>query len=928
MAKVNGLAAVPAAINSWSPEYLETLYLEWKNDAESVNEEWKIFFQGFDLAQAQQRSAPKGTVEGDFDVEHLRKQASVWSLVYHYRDVGHLMADVDPLGRERPRPDNLKLEAFHLSEDDLDLEFITAIHGMDRPVPLREIIANLEHIYCGHLGAEYLHIQNTPERRWIQDRLELPDGRFALNNSEKCELYKKLRQAEVFENFLHTRYVGQKRFSLEGAETLIPMLWIALETGGLGKIEEVVLGMAHRGRLNVLANIINKGYDDIFAEFEDNYENVYQGGGDVKYHKGYSSTFITSVGNEIYVSLTANPSHLEAVYPVVEGRVRAKQRLRGDTGREHVLPLVIHGDAAFAGQGIVPETLQMHKLPGYTTGGTIHLIVNNQIGFTTDPTAARSSQNCTDVAKMVQAPIFHVNAEDVDLCARVVRAAVDYRQTFHKDVIIDLWCYRKYGHNEGDEPAFTQPKMYEIIRGKKNVSEIYLEQLIREGIMEAAQQKALEKELQDVLEKAQAQAKETPVKQNQVAFHKQWEGFRGSYSNEVVDTTVPYEVLEEIMVNSCQFPTGFNLHRKVEKIYEDRKKAVLDKGDLDWGTAEMLAYGTLLYENTAVRLTGQDTRRGTFSHRHAVLCDIKTEESYTPLNNIKENQSRFCIYDSPLSEVAVLGFEYGYSLGDPDMLLLWEAQFGDFANGAQVIIDQFIASAQAKWERYSGIVLLLPHGYEGQGPEHSSARLERFLQLCADDNIQVANVTTPAQFFHLLRRQMKRNFRRPLVVMSPKSLLRHPCCRSSVEDFSKGGFQEIIDDPYIKDRQEVRRIVFCSGKVYYDLDAYREKAQIQDTAIVRLEQLYPFNDRQIEQILARYPGDTRLFWCQEEPKNMGAWMYLSDALYESLGVRVRYIGRLSSASPAAGSLATHRLETEELLKAAFVSSRGVTVSVI
>ncbi len=927
------LPASPSAINSWSPEYLESLYQQWLDDPESVASDWQHFFQGFHLGTSrppgeggEESTAAPREPEGRHVDEHLVKQARVWSLIYHYRDIGHLMADTDPLGQKRPRPENLKLEAFQLSEADFEEEFFTPIPAFDRPVKLREIIDYLETIYCGHVGAEYIHIQNTDERRWIQDKLERPSSQVSLSADDKQNLLRKLHQAEVFESFLHSRYRGQKRFSLEGSETLIPLLWYLLESAAESGVIESVLGMAHRGRLNVLANIINKAYDDIFAEFEDNYEDAYEGGGDVKYHKGYSSNFMTSKGKLLYLHLAANPSHLEAVNSVVEGRCRAKQRLTGDSERNRVVPLLIHGDAAFAGQGMVAETLQMVKLPGYTTGGTVHIIVNNQIGFTTDPLAARSSVYCTDVAKMVQAPIFHVNAEDVDACARLAHLAMEYRQRFKKDVIIDMWCYRKHGHNEGDEPAFTQPGMYKIIREKKPIREIYGEQLKEEGVVHTDEIDRMRKDLEEILDTAQKHGKETPTSRNQAAFAKNWTGFRGSYSHETVDTTVHSEVLKMIAERAATTPKEFTPHRKVKRLYDKRLEAIQKNEPRDWGAARMLPYGPLPHEGPGVRLTGQDPRRGTFSHRHGVLTDTKTHEEYTPLDHISENQARFCIYDSPLSEAAVLGFEYGYTLSAPDMLILWEAQFGDFVNGAQVIIDQFIASAEAKWDRYSGLVLLLPHGYEGQGPEHSSARLERFLQLCADDNLQVANCTTPAQFFHLIRRQIKRKFRKPLIVMTPKSLLRRPEARSTLEELSNGSFQEIIDDPTVHDRSVIKRLLLCSGKVYYDLVARQEELGDTDTAIIRIEQLYPLNTKMISQVLARYPEGSESFWVQEEPKNMGAWMFMSDAFVETLNIRLRYIGRQASATPAVGSPTVHEQELRELLESALPASARVAAA--
>ncbi len=927
---VDELVSQRPAVNSWSPEYLDSLYEAWKTDPRSVEPQWQHFFQGFELglegsppeppraaAPAPVPAAGPVAETPPLDLEYIQKQIKVTSLVYHYRDIGHLVAKLDPLGRERLRPEMLRLESFDLTEEDLGREFVTTVPGLPRPVALQRVIEHLEGIYCGTLGAEYMHIQTTEERRWIQSRLEDETMRYTVEEDERREILRKLHEAEIFEHFLHTRYRGQKRFSLEGSETLIPMLWTTMEALTEHDVEYSVLGMAHRGRLNVLANIMQKAYDYIFAEFEDNYEDSSDGGGDVKYHKGYSSRVTLPNGRDLHVTLTANPSHLEAVGPVVQGRCRARQRIIADSGRNRSVPILLHGDAAFSGQGIVAETFQMVKLPGYSTGGTIHIVVNNQIGFTTDPKAARSSVYCTDVAKMVQAPIFHVNGDDPDSCARIMKLAVDYRQRFNKDVVIDLWCYRKHGHNEGDEPAFTQPKMYEVIRRMKSVCTLYADQLRKEAVVSSEAIREMQQEVESVLEKAQEHGRETPVRFNQEAFREVWGGFNRKYTFDPAETAFPAETLREIARNMARLPDDFEPHPKLKRLLKARRDSVLKDSGMDWGTAETLAYGSLLWEGTPVRLTGQDSRRGTFSHRHAALTDIRTENVHIPLNHLKEGQARFCIYDSPLSEVSVVGFEYGYSLGDPNMLIIWEAQFGDFANGAQVVIDQFISCAETKWDRSSGLVLLLPHGYEGQGPEHSSARLERFLQLCAQDNMQVANPTTPAQFFHIMRRQMKRNFRKPLVIMSPKSLLRHPKVVSSLADLSEGGFQDVLDDPKIEDPSAVRRIILCSGKVYYDLDARREKlGNFGDTAILRLEELYPLYTEYIESVLSRYPDDCEMIWCQEEPKNMGAWTYISDALEEKMNIRLRYVGRAPSAAPAVGSTRLHERELRDMLEKA------------
>ncbi len=931
-------SASRGAVNSWSGEYIEQLFDEWKQSPDQVGEDWDAFFRGFELGLKSDLGAEETISHYDEDTfslqevegvssEFVQKQGKVNSLIYHYRDIGHLTANLDPLGRPRPRPRNLELSAFELDEADLDHSFLTAIPEFEEPVKLRTIIDYMEEIYCQGLGVEYMHIQNTDERRWLQERLEKRTSQPKLGPEERHNILRKLHQAEMFEKFLHNRYMGQKRFSLEGAETLIPLMWSALESAGELFVEEVVIGMAHRGRLNVLANIINKAYDDIFAEFEDNYVDAFDGGGDVKYHKGYSSNLMTTKGKLIHLTLAANPSHLEAVDPVVMGRARAKQRQRNDTERKAVMPILVHGDAAFAGQGIVAEVFQMGNLKGYSVGGTLHIIVNNQIGFTTGPESARSSQYCTDVAKMVQAPIFHVNGDDPDTCAKAVSLALEYRQRYHKDVVIDMWCYRKHGHNEGDEPAFTQPQMYDIIRKQPTVTSIYAEKLKSEKVIAESEIQEMQKDLEEIFDAAQEHGREVPVRPNQTAFRQKWDGFRKTFSFDTVKTSYPKENLLHIAEKCAEIPEGFSPHRKVKKLYEQRLKAVKKGEGLDWGTVEMLACGSLLYDQVPVRITGQDSRRGTFSHRHAVMTDVKTEDSFTPLNNLSDDQAKFCIYDSLLAEASVLGFEYGYSLGDPGMLIIWEAQFGDFANGAQVIIDQFIASAEMKWERSSGLVLLLPHGYEGQGPEHSSARLERFLQLCANDNMQIANLTTPAQLFHVMRRQMVRDFRKPLVIMSPKSLLRHPRVVSSLADLSEGSFHEMIDDQYIQDREKVKRIVLCSGKVYYDLLQSREEKKNEEVALVRLEQLYPVNALMLTQLILKYPADAEVCWCQEEPRNMGAWPFLALELEEKAGIRMKYIGRDASASPAVGSKKAHDQEVKAIVDEAIPAIKKVEASV-
>jgi 2-oxoglutarate dehydrogenase E1 component len=731
----------------------------------------------------------------------------------------------------------------------------------------------------------------------------------------------KLYAAETFEAFLHTKFVGHKRFSLEGAEALIPLLDMLIEHGVTQGVEELVIGMPHRGRLNVLANTLGKSYEVIFSEFEGNVDpSLMMGTGDVKYHLGFSADQVTRSGKSVHLTLTANPSHLEAVNPVVEGRVRAKQDRAEDKERMRVVPLLIHGNAAFAGQGVVAETLNLSRLRGYSTGGSIHLIANNQIGFTTNPEDGYSGPYASDIAKAVQAPIFHVNGDDVEAVVRVAILAMEYRQTFKRDVVIDMWCYRRYGHNEGDEPSFTQPRMYRAIKGHPHVTWLYRERLLDRGELSAEEVATIENTFKHRLQSALDTVKSNPPAVGPDTLRGAWEGFTRGHAGSV-DTRVRRDLLEYIAHRLAAVPEDFTLNPKVEKLLQARIDAVRNNGPIDWGLAELLAYGTLVCEGTAVRLSGQDSERGTFSHRHAVLVDYDTGTPHVPLSQLREGQANFSVYNSPLSEFAVMGFEFGYSLDDPDTLVIWEAQFGDFANGAQVIIDQFLTCAEAKWQRMNGMVLLLPHGYEGQGPEHSSARLERYLQLCAEDNIQVANCTTPAQFFHLLRRQMKRDFRKPLVVMTPKSLLRHRLAVSSVTDLAEGAFHEVLDEPANPDPRQVTRLLLCSGKVYYDLLAERERRGRANTAIVRIEQLYPFPTEELTEILTRYERAMDIVWVQEEPHNMGARSFMYEHVPTLLrpGRSLRYAGRNAQAAPAVGSQKIHQQEQAALLEQALAT---------
>ncbi|MGZ0709948.1 2-oxoglutarate dehydrogenase E1 component [Coraliomargarita sp. W4R53] len=903
--------------NRWNADLIDENYDLWRTSPESLDAEWRAFFEGFELANEDQSIGNDisnvSPTQADSDAT---RQSRAIGLIYAYRSIGHTIAAFNPLTKEAPTNPRLTLERLGFDESDLDRVFHTGNYLGGTEMTLRELIDRLEKTYCHKIGAEYIHIQETPKRRWIQARIEPECFIPRFTKDEKHRILSTIMQAEDFENFLQTRYVGQKRFSLEGGETLIACLESVLERCSKNGVDEIVMGMAHRGRLNVLANFLGKSFDYIFREFSENYvaDTIY-GDGDVKYHLGFETSRKTSDGHEVEIRLAANPSHLEAVNPVVEGKARARQRIREDLDRKRVLPILIHGDAAIAGQGVVAEVFNFSQLKGYRTGGTIHFVINNQIGFTTDPSDARSSRYCTDVAKIVEAPIFHVNGNDPLAVVAAVEAAFDYRQTFGCDVVIDMYCWRKHGHNESDEPAFTQPILYKTIAEMPLIGRAFAKRLIASGEFTEEEVKLIETEYHKKLETAFETAKD---KEDHAVdpFAESNAKKQPPYNFKGFDTRVSKEQLEMIADQLAHVPEGFHANKKIVRQLNTKLKAFKENTGIDWGMGEALAFGSLLIDGTPVRLSGQDCERGTFSHRHSVLYDNETREKYVPLLDLQEGQAQFCVHNSLLSEAAVLGFDYGYSLDYPQMLCIWEAQFGDFVNGAQVIIDQFITCSESKWGRLSGLVMLLPHGYEGQGPEHSSARLERFLQACAENNIQVCNVTTPAQYFHLLRRQMKREFKKPLIIMSPKSLLRHKDCVSKVENFADNEFWSILDDETIT-RKTAKRIIFCSGKLYYDLTAHREENKIKDTAIIRIEQLYPLNTDLLERIAANYPKAKSIVWCQEEPKNMGAWSFIAPRLMESIGKLPAYAGRKESASPAVGSLAVHRHEQKKLIEKAF-----------
>ena len=892
-------------IDSLDPRWLEEMQRRWQADPASVPADWQAFFAGFALA---------GEVEAGKDGARCRscslKQAGVQALIRRYRSLGHLLACTDPLSPCPLSHPLLELSEFGLEAGDLDTEIFTRTSHQDGAT-LREILATLRDTYCRAVGVEFMHITEPAERQWLIDRMEPARNRTGIGRDEQLALLHQLQGAALFEQFLHRRFPGQKRFSLEGGETLIVLLEQALaRAAGLG-VTEVVLGMSHRGRLNVLANILGKPLANIFAEFADNLAQGFVGDGDVKYHKGYSADREFPGGVRLHLTLAFNPSHLEVVNPVVEGKARARQDRRGASGRRQVLPVLVHGDAAFAGQGLVAETLNLSQLEGYGTGGTLHVVLNNQIGFTTMPQDARSTRYATDVAKMLMVPIFHVHGDDPEAVAHVTRLAVEYRQIFGRDVVVELVCYRRHGHNEGDEPYFTQPGMYSRIKARPAVHRLYAAQLQEAG-MPAATIEAGEAAVQQRLEEALTAS---PDLHAGLGFDGDWQTVQRGYQPLKVATGVQRRQLQAIGQRLAELPAGFQLHPKVAALLERRQAALASGSDLDWGGAEALAFATLLQEGTSVRLSGQDSRRGTFNHRHAVLHDQQSDAVHTPLAGLAREGAQFCIYDSLLSENAVLGFEYGYALASPRALVIWEAQFGDFANGAQPIIDQFIASGESKWDRSCGLVLLLPHGYEGQGAEHSSARIERFLQLCAEQNLLVANPSTPAQLFHLLRRQVRQPFRKPLVVFTPKSLLRHPACVSTLDELADGWFREVLPDAV--DYRQVTRVLFCSGKICYELLAARQERNATDTAIIRIEQLYPLRLDLLREALAPLSRAERFVWVQEEPANMGAWEFLRRPLAGVIGREPTYIGRHSAAAPAVGSHHQHGVEQQRIIDEAF-----------
>ena len=908
-------------LNGANAPYLEDLYYQYIEDPGSVDEHWRSYFQALDRGvpqvapspEQQLRDAPARMTEAG-----AAKQAAVLRMVNAYRVRGHQQADSDPLNfYKRDQVPDLEPEYHGLTEADMAQEFDTGSFAVADRMRLIDILDALRKIYCGTVGIEYYYINNTSKRRWLQSRIEpvMGDWSAGLTVETRRELLEHLTAAEGIERYLHTKYVGQKRFSLEGGETLIPMLKEIVQQGGEKGIKEFVLGMAHRGRLNVLVNILGKSPEELFGEFEGRYStDELIVSGDVKYHQGFSSD-ISTAGGPVHLALAFNPSHLEIVSPVVEGSVKARQLRREDREGKTVLPIIVHGDAAFAGQGVVMETLNLSKTRGYGTGGTIHVVVNNQIGFTTsNPLDTRSTLYCTEVAKMVQAPIFHVNGDDPDAVLSITRLALDYRMQFGKDVIIDINCYRRHGHNEADEPRVTQPLMYKTISGMPTTREIYADRLVTEGVITADEPDQMVTDYRRRVDDGEVVASNflTGVKN---PYAVDWSPYIRGKPNELTETAVANDTLRDLAARLQNLPEGFGLHPRVVKIMEDRRNMAEGKMPLDWGMAENLAYATLIQDGYPIRMSGQDSGRGTFFHRHATLHDQNSREVYVPLRNLYSGQPRFLVIDSLLSEEAVLAFEYGYATAEPSTLVIWEAQFGDFANGAQVVIDQFMSSGETKWGRLCGLTLYLPHGYEGQGPEHSSARLERYLQLCADNNQQVCVPTTPAQFFHLIRRQAIRKFKRPLIVMTPKSLLRHKLSTSPLGDLETGQFKLIIPEIEPLDPEAVKRIVLCSGKVYFDLLAERDKRTIRDIALIRVEQLYPFPREILRSELSRYSAADEVFWCQEEPRNQGAWYQIQHHILACTQdtQAIHYAGRVPSPAPAAGYHSAHLKQQKQLV---------------
>jgi 2-oxoglutarate dehydrogenase E1 component len=918
-------------LSSHNLGFLEALYEQYEKDPQSIDPQWRAIIDrerqrlesdsGAAAARPRGNGRPTAAVQAHPDAEQVVLQTAVDKLIEHYRLLGHLRAEIDPLGRpRRMTTEALDLEFFGLGEQHLDRAFKPGKLFDADWMPLRDILGRLQRTYTRSVGVEYWQINDVEARNWLRDEMEPCENRVVPDQGEQVWLLRSLARADSIDRFIHNKFIGAKRFSVAGAESIIALLETLIEEAGGDGVRECIMGMAHRGRLSVMMNVLGLTPYEVFSRFEggDPYENL--GSGDVKYHLGSYRHHVSRSGHKMYVALAFNPSHLEAITPVIAGRIRASQDRLPRSEHNKVLGVTMHGDAAVMGQGVYAETLNLSLLPGYANEGTIRVVINNQVGFTTNPDEDRSTTYCTAVADMLNVPIFHVNGDDPEAAAYVAKLAVQFRQRFHSDVIIDLCCYRKFGHNEGDEPTFTQPRMYELIKKLPSVRDKYQALLIRRGTVTQRDCEAMDEELHEELEQALAKVRAAPAAVGRSPMHGIWQHYRGGPDHEVpeVETKIDPAVAERIGAALTHVPEGFNLHPKLKRLLKETRSMTGGEVPVSWAVAEHLAYGSLVLEGRNVRISGQDSIRGTFTHRHAGWVDTKTEKRHLPLQHVADEQGTFEVYNSPLSEFAVLGFEFGYSLAAPETLVIWEAQFGDFVNGAQVIIDQFLSSSEDKWNRISGLVLFLPHGYEGQGPEHSSARLERFLQLAAEDNMQICNFSTPAQLFHALRRQMHRPWRKPLVVMTPKSLLRTRQSFSDRREFTEGSFRRLIDDGEV-DPARVKRIMCCTGKVFYDLVNTRAERQRDDVAIIRVEQLYPFPAEAMAQALARYENATELLWVQEEPKNSGAWSFMRPLLEEAAGDRFEpvYVGRTESASPATGSPESHKLEQEMIMNDAF-----------
>lgn len=890
-------------------DYIEARYRQWKENPEALSSDWRFFFKGFELGGKDDR--PSVAV---CDEDRMRLQSRADALVHRYRDIGHLLACMDPLTACPVAHPLLSLESVQLSPDDLDHQILAPFLSPET-LTLRELIGRMKQTYCRSIGVEYMHIQNPEERAWLETRMEPTGNQPELDSKTRRQILYTLIQSTQFEQFLNKAYVGVTRFSLEGGDGLIPALVALTKALAPSGCREIILGMAHRGRLNVLAHILKKPYEEIFAEFESCYDpDSLVGSGDVKYHTGYLTDIEVDGRFPMRIYLVHNPSHLESVDPVVEGIARSRQDSLDESAEQEVVPVLIHGDAAFAGQGIVTEVLNLSRLKGYQTGGTIHIVINNQIGYTTLPEDARSTRYATDCAKMLMVPIFHVHGEDPEAVVHVMRLATAYRTAFAKDVVVDMICYRRYGHNEGDEPYFTQPRMYEQIRQRQPLSKLYAGRLLEDGVVTLLEIEEMEKAVRDRLDADYQKIHGSQCLFPQARFYEIWQDYDGRYVHGPVPTGVDIERLKRLCRSLAAIPEGFSAHPKISALLKKRLEAVETGTGIDWANAEALSFATLLDEGTPVRLSGQDVRRGTFSQRHSFLADIKTGEWHVPLNNLGGSQAVFSAWDSLLAEASVLGFEYGYSLVQPRQLVIWEAQFGDFINNAQSVIDLYLASAESKWQRLSGLVLLLPHGFEGQGPEHSSARPERFLQLCADENMQICYPTTPAQYFHLLRRQMHRKVRKPLVILTPKSLLRNSLAVSRTDELTDGGFQEVLDD--LEETEAVQNVIFCSGKIYYELIQKRDALKRPDVAIVRIEQYYPFPEERLQQVVLRYSQAGTWKWVQEEPENMGAWRFVRQRLEDIILQPLTYVGRRPSSSPATGFPKIYRRDQDAILERA------------